>query len=70
MHVIPPHLREIGALVQPLTIAEKGLIRVWEVQARLPWTAAGTPPGSGHGEKGLVLGAGPGPGSCSAPWAP
>jgi len=59
MHVIPPGLRDIGVLVEPLTIAEKALIQVWDVQERLPWTAPGTPPGNGHGQKALVLGAGP-----------
>jgi threonine dehydrogenase-like Zn-dependent dehydrogenase len=59
MHPIPGHLREVGVLVEPLTIAEKALIQVWDVQGRLPWTAAGVPAGSGHGEKAVVLGAGP-----------
>lgn len=59
LHVVPGHLREVGVLVEPLTIAEKALIQVWDVQERLPWTAAGTPPGSGHGERAVVLGAGP-----------
>lgn len=59
MHVVPPHLRDVGVLVEPLTIAEKGLTQVWDVQDRLPWTAAGTPAGSGHGQKAVVLGAGP-----------
>jgi threonine dehydrogenase-like Zn-dependent dehydrogenase len=57
--VVPPHLRDVGVLVEPLTIAEKALIQVWDVQERLPWTAAGTPAGSGHGENAVVLGAGP-----------
>jgi threonine dehydrogenase-like Zn-dependent dehydrogenase len=59
LHVVPAHLREVGVLVEPLTIAEKALIQVWDVQERLPWTAAGTPAGSGHGQRALVLGAGP-----------
>lgn len=59
MHVVPPPLREVGVLVEPLTIAEKALIQVWDVQERLPWTAAGVPAGSGHGERAVVLGAGP-----------
>ncbi len=59
MHVVPGHLREVGVLVEPLTIAEKALIQVWDVQARLPWTAAGVVAGSGHGQKAVVLGAGP-----------
>jgi threonine dehydrogenase-like Zn-dependent dehydrogenase len=59
MHVVPTHLRDVGVLVEPLTIAEKALIQVWDVQERLPWTAPGAPEGDGHGAKALVLGAGP-----------
>ncbi|HSD90945.1 MAG TPA: glucose 1-dehydrogenase [Kofleriaceae bacterium] len=58
MHVVPGHLREVGILVEPLTIAEKALIQVWDVQERLPWTAAGIH-GDGHGSRAVVLGAGP-----------
>jgi threonine dehydrogenase-like Zn-dependent dehydrogenase len=58
MHVVPEHLRDIAILVEPLTIAEKGLIQTWDVQERLPWTAAGVD-GDGHGQKAVVLGAGP-----------
>ena len=57
MHVVPPHLRDIGILVEPLTIAEKALIQVRDMQSRLPWTAAGT--SDGHGQKAVVLGSGP-----------
>ena len=59
MHVVPGHLRPVGVLVEPLTIAEKALIQVWDVQERLPWTAPGTPQGEGHGQRAVVLGAGP-----------
>jgi threonine dehydrogenase-like Zn-dependent dehydrogenase len=59
MHVVPSSLREIGVLVEPLTIAEKALIQIWDVQERLPWTAAGAPHADGHGQKAVVLGAGP-----------
>jgi len=59
MHPIPGHLRDVGVLVEPLTIAEKALIQVWDVRERLPWTVAGAPAGSGNGEKAVVLGAGP-----------
>jgi threonine dehydrogenase-like Zn-dependent dehydrogenase len=58
MHVVPSHLRDVAILVEPLTIAEKGLIQTWDVQERLPWTAAGVE-GDGHGQKAVVLGAGP-----------
>jgi threonine dehydrogenase-like Zn-dependent dehydrogenase len=37
MNVVPAPLREVGVLVEPLTIAEKALAEVWHVQKRLPW---------------------------------
>jgi len=58
VHVVPETLRPVGVLVEPLTIAEKALIQVWDVQERLPWTAAGRA-GDGHGQRAVVLGAGP-----------
>jgi threonine dehydrogenase-like Zn-dependent dehydrogenase len=58
MHVVPAHLRDVAILVEPLTIAEKALIQVWDIQERLPWTPAGID-GDGHGARALVLGAGP-----------
>lgn len=57
MHVVPGHLRDVGILVEPLTIAQKALIQTWDVQERLPWTATGE--GSGFGSRAVVLGAGP-----------
>ena len=33
---VPEALREVGMLVEPLTIAEKALIQLWDVQERLP----------------------------------
>jgi threonine dehydrogenase-like Zn-dependent dehydrogenase len=56
LNPLPKSLREVGVLVEPLTIAEKALIQVWDVQERLPWTAAA---GSGTGHRAVVLGAGP-----------
>lgn len=60
MHVLPPALRDVGVLVEPLTIAEKALIQVDEVQARLPW-ACEFVPGKGRQacHRAVVLGAGP-----------
>jgi threonine dehydrogenase-like Zn-dependent dehydrogenase len=43
MNVLPTHLREVGVLVEPLTIAEKALAEVWHMQKRLPWWFS--PPG-------------------------
>lgn len=57
---VPKALREFAVLVEPLTIAEKALIEVWQVQQRLPWscpTAGKKKPG--HCHHALVLGAGP-----------
>ncbi len=58
---LPASLRDVGVLIEPLTIAEKALIQVRDVQARLPW-GCGT---AAHKKKdhscrrALVLGAGP-----------
>ena len=59
LHVVPPHLAQVGVLVEPLTIAEKALIQVWDVQERLPWTLPGAADGDGQGNRAVVLGAGP-----------
>ena len=47
---VPRALRDIGVLVEPLTIAEKALEQVAAIQRRLPWEGDHT---------ALVLGAGP-----------
>lgn len=60
MVAVPRHLREVAILVEPLTIAEKALIQVWQVQQRLPWSCPHAPdhrPGVCH--HAVVLGAGP-----------
>jgi threonine dehydrogenase-like Zn-dependent dehydrogenase len=60
MNVVPAGLRGVAVLTEPLTIAEKALRQVAEVQARLPWTrpaAPGQAPARRH--TALVLGAGP-----------
>lgn len=49
---VPGSLRDLGVLVEPLTIAEKAMEQVWQVQKRLPWASA-------HEHTALVLGAGP-----------
>ncbi|HYP00260.1 MAG TPA: glucose 1-dehydrogenase [Pyrinomonadaceae bacterium] len=49
MNVVPAHLREVGVLVEPLTIAEKALTQVWQVQQRLPWECA-SPPEAGQAQ--------------------
>ena len=60
MNVVPPALREIGVLAEPLTIAEKALRQIDEVQTRLPWACPhqiGKP--ADHCHRAVVLGAGP-----------
>jgi threonine dehydrogenase-like Zn-dependent dehydrogenase len=47
---VPPSLREVAVLVEPLTIAEKALAQVRLIQMRLPWRGR---------RRALVLGAGP-----------
>src|ERR1044071_884903 len=34
---VPPDLRDVAVLVEPLTVAEKGLAQVRKIQQRLPW---------------------------------
>ena len=72
LNLLPAHLRDVGVLVEPLTIAEKALTEVWQVQKRLPWwfapgdeRADGAPPAADAGgrewlyHRAVVLGAGP-----------
>jgi len=58
---VPPNLRDVAVLVEPLTIAEKAMAQVWPTQSRLPWVkhrdANGQP--TGQGLNAVVLGAGP-----------
>ncbi len=51
MSKLPSELHELGVLTEPLTIAEKSLEQVRDVQKRLPWT--------GFEHRAVVLGAGP-----------
>ena len=60
MNLVPRELAEVAVLVEPLTIAEKALEQLAQVQMRLPWVMskrAGAPIGEGH--RAVVLGAGP-----------
>ena len=53
-------MRDIAVLVEPLTIAEKGLAQVWNIQQRLPWGCPVIPgKAQAHCHKAVVLGAGP-----------
>ncbi len=60
MFRVPPELRGIGVLTEPLTIAEKALREVNNVQLRLPW-ACPVEPGKPREfcHNAVVLGAGP-----------
>jgi len=61
MNVVPPGLREIAVLAEPLTIAEKALSQIfWIMQRRPPWLDPQTPiQERGRGLSALVLGVGP-----------
>jgi threonine dehydrogenase-like Zn-dependent dehydrogenase len=60
LNYVPANLRDVAVLVEPLTIAEKGLAQAWATQKRLPWIAADAPPDQpGQGLNAVVLGAGP-----------
>jgi len=49
---VPADLADIGVLTEPLTIAEKGLQQLKDVQDRLPWADPAT-------QNAVVIGAGP-----------
>jgi threonine dehydrogenase-like Zn-dependent dehydrogenase len=60
MTPVPHELRDVGVLTEPLTVAEKGLAQVWQIQQRLPWIDPNAPAHMrGKGLKAIVLGAGP-----------
>jgi threonine dehydrogenase-like Zn-dependent dehydrogenase len=57
---VPPELRDVAVLVEPLTVAEKALTQIWQIQQRFPWTASpASGKGPGAGLRAVVLGAGP-----------
>jgi threonine dehydrogenase-like Zn-dependent dehydrogenase len=61
MNLVPPGLREIAVLAEPLTIAEKALAQIfWTMQHRPPWLDPQTQSHErGQGLSALVLGIGP-----------
>src|SRR5437588_6852786 len=46
LNVVSRELRDVAVLVEPLTIAEKSLTQLWQIQQRLPW---GCPAEAGKG---------------------
>src|SRR5438874_3413011 len=59
LNLVPRELREVGVLTEPLTVAEKAIAQVWQIQQRLPWIDPNAPAHMrGKGLKALVLGAG------------
>jgi threonine dehydrogenase-like Zn-dependent dehydrogenase len=59
LYRLPRSLRGVGVLVEPLTIAEKGLRQYLAVQRRLPWLRDASDREILAGRRALVLGAGP-----------
>jgi threonine dehydrogenase-like Zn-dependent dehydrogenase len=60
MNPVPKELRNLAVLVEPLTIAEKALTQVWQVQQRLAWGCPVAPgKAAAHCHRAVVLGAGP-----------
>lgn len=61
LNLVPPDLRDIAVLTEPLTIAEKALGQIfWMMRYRPPWLDPQTPGEErGRGLSALVLGIGP-----------
>jgi threonine dehydrogenase-like Zn-dependent dehydrogenase len=51
LNPVPKSLRDVAVLVEPLTIAEKGIAQLKQIQRRLPWHEKGS--------RAVVLGGGP-----------
>lgn len=60
LHLVPPHLRSVAVLTEPLTIAEKAFAQIIQIQQRLPWFQQPVESQQvGQGLRALILGAGP-----------
>lgn len=60
MHVVPPELRDVAVLTEPLTIAEKARDQILQIVRRLPWLIPLIPEGARRlPVTAVVLGAGP-----------
>jgi threonine dehydrogenase-like Zn-dependent dehydrogenase len=55
---VPENLKDIAVLTEPLTIAEKSVKQILNVQQRLPWACPRSPEGPGCCHRALVFGAG------------
>jgi threonine dehydrogenase-like Zn-dependent dehydrogenase len=51
LNAVPAALRDVAVLVEPLTIAEKGITQLKQIQQRLPWREKGS--------RAVVVGGGP-----------
>jgi len=56
---VPPELRDVAVLTEPLTIAEKAIEEVGRIQQRLPWGLPGRDGRPTYRHKAVVVGAGP-----------
>jgi glucose 1-dehydrogenase len=60
LNPVPRSLRDVAVLVEPLTIAEKGIAQLWQIQQRLPWSLPAEPGQTlAHRRNAVVLGGGP-----------
>lgn len=60
MNLVPPEIKDIAVLLEPLTIAEKALMQVFTIQSRLPWECRLEQGGANQTcHNAIVLGAGP-----------
>ena len=59
LNLVPAELRDYAVLAEPLTIAEKAMDQVWQIQKRLPWQNEEPGKKPGEGLNAVVLGAGP-----------
>ena len=55
---VPRALRDVGVLVEPLTVAEKGIIQGLETIRRFPWIPPDAVQRREHGVRAVVIGAG------------
>ena len=60
LHVVPPELRDVAVLTEPLTIAEKAIDQARQIVRRLPWLCLDDLDEAGRlNPAAVVLGAGP-----------